>query len=97
MSKLIFTKVVSDIVNGGKDSSGNRIINVLAKQNELAIYEIDHPVINNKLRILIDGHTNELETLILNRFNKVKQKYIEEKWLGHSVWKPSAGCRLMVW
>nr|WP_312324516.1 hypothetical protein [Acinetobacter oleivorans] len=71
------TQLVMDIKVGAKDLSGNKIIQVHAKHNEFAIYEIETSDINNKLRVLIDGYTNASEREIQDRFNKVKQKYIE--------------------
>jgi len=66
---------------GGKDGSGNTIIQVIASGDEFAIYEIDHPDISERLRVTIDGITNEREHELAERFNKVNQKYIEAKGL----------------
>ena len=66
---------------GAKDGSGNTIIQVLASGDEFAIYEIDNPDISERLRVIIDGHTNEREHELAERFNKVNQKYIEAKGL----------------
>lgn len=66
---------------GAKDSAGNTVFQLLASGNEYAIYEIDDADINNRLRVYIDGHTDESEQKLLDRFVKVKQKYIEAKGL----------------
>lgn len=66
---------------GGEDSSGYKIVQILAFGNEYVIYEIDDEDINNKLRVFIDGYTDESEKKIVDRFVKVKQKYIEAKGL----------------
>lgn len=66
---------------GEKDDSGHIIVEILSKNNEYVIYEIDTPDINNKLRVIIDGHTDESEKKITDRFNLVKQKFIEAKGL----------------
>ncbi len=81
MSKTEVTKSIQSIQVGQKDSSGNKIIQVLAKNNEFAIYEIDTSDINNRLRVTIDGHTDQSEELITERFKKIKQKYISAKGL----------------
>lgn len=73
------TKTIENIKKGQLDDSGNKITNVLVKYDEYAIYEIDDPDINNRLRIIIDGHTNESESKIKDRFNKVKIQYIKAK------------------
>lgn len=73
------TKLVSDIKVGATDISGNKVTNVLAKYNEFVIYEIDHPDINTRIRVLIEGYTDESEMKLQSRFNEVKQKYIEAK------------------
>jgi hypothetical protein len=75
------TDSILEIKVGEKDHAGNKIINVLATNNEFAIYEIEHTDINSRLRVRIDGHTDESEKLIQDRFNKVKQGYIEAKGL----------------
>jgi len=72
---------VSKIVKGGKDSSGYEIVDVLAKGNEYAVYEIEHADINNRLRVLVEGFTDESEKSLMERFAVVKQKYIEAKGL----------------
>ncbi|MCS4533089.1 hypothetical protein [Neisseria montereyensis] len=76
------TKLHPDIEKikiGEKDSSGNIIIDVLAKQNEFAIYEIDTIHIQNRIKVLISGHTDISENKLIDRFNKIKMKYIEAK------------------
>ena len=66
---------------GAKDGRGNTVVQILASGNEYAIYEIDDPDINNKLRVFIDGRTDEKEQELVDRFVKVKQRYIEAKGL----------------
>lgn len=46
------------------DVSGNKVVNVLSKANEFVIYEIDDPDMTNKLRVLIDGYTDESEKIL---------------------------------
>lgn len=75
------TESISKIKKGLTDGSGNIVQHVLASGNEYVIYEIDEEDINNRLRVHIDGHTDESEKLIIERFVKVKQKYIEAKGL----------------
>lgn len=58
---------------------GNTIAHVLATQNEFAIYEIDTTDINNRLRVLIDGHSEESERKLINKFDHVKQEYVKAK------------------
>ncbi|WP_419536551.1 hypothetical protein [Endozoicomonas sp.] len=79
MSKSEVVESIKAVTVGSKDMSNNLIINVLAKHNEYAIYEIETDDINNRLKVLIDGHTDEAELKIQSRFNIVKQKYIEAK------------------
>lgn len=79
MSKSDIVESVKNIVNGAKDLSGNKVINVLAKHNEYVIYEIETYDVNNRIKVLIDGHTDDSELRIQKRFNSVKQKYIEAK------------------
>jgi hypothetical protein len=75
------TKGVIELKKGAKDRAGNTVVQVLATGNEYAIYEIDDSDINNRLRVFIDAHTDEKEQQILDRFVKVKQRYIEAKGL----------------
>jgi len=79
MEKTDIVESINKIIINDKDMSGNKIINVLVKQNEYVIYEIETDDINNKIKVFIDGHTDESEHKIQNRFNTVKQKYIEAK------------------
>lgn len=72
-------KTVAAIVIGAKDFSGNTVANVLAKHNEYVIYEIETDDINNRIKVLISGHNDKSEKIIQDRFNNVKQKYIEAK------------------
>lgn len=75
------THYVSSIKKGNTDTSGEKIIHVLASGNEFAIYEIEHPDINNRLKVLIDGHTDESENTLTEIFDIVKQDYIKAKGL----------------
>lgn len=75
------TDLIKSIVIGGKDPASNMVINVLARSNEYIIYEIEDEDVNNKIKVLVDGLTDESEKDIANRFNTVKQKYIEAKGL----------------
>lgn len=68
---------IAKITIGETDLSGNKIVFVHSKHNEYAIYEIDTNEINNRLKVLIDGYTDKSEKLIQDRFNKVKQDYIQ--------------------
>ena len=79
MEKTEVKESINNIKIGELDESGNKIVNVLAKHNEYAIYEIDSSNIQNRIRVLIDGHTDESEQKIQQRFNKVKSDYIRAK------------------
>ncbi len=81
MSKKEPVQSVKNIIVGNKDENGYKITNVLAKGNEYAIYEIDHPDINYKLRVHIDGEDDNSESKLVENYNLVKQKYIEAKGL----------------
>ncbi len=81
MAKAMPTEIIKNIGVNKKDSSGNEIIQVFAKGNEYAIYEILDEDINNKLRVQIDGLNDESEKKLIEQFNLVKQKYIEAKGL----------------
>lgn len=70
---------IKTITVGERDSSNNKVVNVLAKHNEFVIYEIETNDINNRLKVFIDGHTDASEAALQGRFNRVKQKYIEAK------------------
>lgn len=61
------------------DPSGNRIITILSSQNEFIIYEIDTADINNRLRVLIDGYTDNSEKELVKKFDIVKQNYVRAK------------------
>ncbi|MPS35483.1 MAG: hypothetical protein E2593_09340 [Stenotrophomonas sp.] len=80
-SKQEPTERVATLISKQIDVHGNKVTHVLASQNEFVIYEIDTPDINNKLKVLIDGHSNESERKIINRFDKVKQEYVKAKGL----------------
>lgn len=71
------SKLVMAVNIGAMDVANNKITHVLVKHNEFAIYEIDTPNINNRIRTVIDGYTDESEQKIQDRFNKVKQDYIQ--------------------
>ena len=77
--KTDFTESIKKIQVGAKDDNGSIIKNVLVTYNEFVIYEIDDKDINHSLRVLIDGHTDESEKILSDRYIKVKQKYIEAK------------------
>lgn len=72
---------ISEIKIGSKDLSGNIVTQVLSKKNEFVIYEIDAIEPEDRLRVLIDGHTDESENKLVNKFNKVKMKYVMAKGL----------------
>ena len=73
------TQSISGIQAGGKDDAGNIVKRVLAVGNEYVIYEIDDPDVNHSIKIIIDGHTDESEKIVADRYLKVKMKYIEAK------------------
>jgi len=75
------TPAISSIKKGAEDASGNIVKYVLAFQNEFVIYEIENSDINNRLRVLFDGYTQERENVLIQRFNRVKQNYIKAKGL----------------
>ncbi|MCG9040563.1 hypothetical protein [Laribacter hongkongensis] len=79
MIKSDMVESIKAILIGAIDLSGNKVINVLAKYNEYVIYEIETDDINNRIKVFIDGRSDESETSIQKRFNSVKQKYIEAK------------------
>lgn len=81
MSKTPPTEKIRNIVCGNKDPFGYKIENVLARGNEYAIYEADVADINNRIRVLIDGINDESEKALIDKYNKVKPKYIEAKGL----------------
>jgi hypothetical protein len=81
MSKKQPVQSIKKIIVGNEDENGYKITNVLAKGNEYAIYEIDHSDINYKLRVQIDGEDNDTEAIIVEKYNLVKQNYIEAKGL----------------
>lgn len=81
MSKTEPIKSIKEIKIGSKDSNNYTITEILAKGNEFAIYEIDHNDITTKLRVLIDGLSDESEANLTKKFAIVKQKYIVAKGL----------------
>lgn len=72
---------VKNIKIGNVDEAGNKIINVLSQYNEFVIYEIESKSVENRIKVLIDGYTDESERKIQDRFNKVKMDYISAKGL----------------
>ena len=72
---------IAKIKPGQIDDAGNKVVHILAKANEYCIYEIEHSDINYRLRVLIDGYTDESEKNLVNRFNIVKNGYIIAKGL----------------
>lgn len=81
---MIKTEPKQEIVNikpGKIDSAGNKVLHILAKGNEYCIYEIEHADINYRLRVEIDGFTDESEKQLINRFNIVKNGYLIAKGL----------------
>lgn len=79
LNKSTVVEQINKINIGASDTAGHKVVNVLSKHNEFVIYEIEADNINSKLRVLIDGHTDESEARITKRLNNVKQKYIEAK------------------
>jgi len=73
------TPAIEKALSEQVDPSGNRIITVLSAQNEFLIYEIQTDDINNRLRVLIDGHTDESERELIRKFDSVKQNYVRAK------------------
>ena len=61
MSKTDTVESIKAIVSDAEDNSGNKVVNVLAKHNEYVIYEIETKDINNRIKVFIDGHTDESE------------------------------------
>lgn len=80
-TKKLGTEEVVKIKKGSEDLSGNIVKLVLARYNEFVIYEIEDDDINNRLKILIDGYTDESENILIQKFNLVKQNYIKAKGL----------------
>lgn len=76
-TKTGVVETIKKINVGELDPGGNLIIAVHAKHNEYAIYEIESNDINNKLKVLIEGHSDDSEKKITRRFSSVKQKYIQ--------------------
>ncbi len=81
MPKIKPSELITAIVVGGKDPAENQVVNVLARNNEYVIYEIEDDDVNNRMKLLVDGLTDESEAAISTRFNTIKQKYIEAKGL----------------
>lgn len=75
------TDKIKAIVCGKDDSYGNKIVDVIDTGDEFAIYEIDHPDINERLRVEIEGRDDDSQKALLAKFNRVSQKYIEAKGL----------------
>ncbi|HAV5501236.1 TPA: hypothetical protein JI107_18000 [Acinetobacter baumannii] len=76
-TKTAVTDMIKAIRVGELDPSNNKIVLVHSKYNEYAIYEIETSDINDRLRVIIDGHTDESEQAYTQKFNTVKQKYIQ--------------------
>lgn len=76
-TKTTVKNTIAAIRVGEFDNSNNKIILVHSKYNEYAIYEIESEDINDRLRVIIDGHTDEREKDYTRKFNAVKQKYIQ--------------------
>lgn len=76
-TKTSVVETIKKINVGELDPGNNLIVAVHSKHNEYAIYEIDSNDVNNKLKVLIDGHTDESEKKITRRYSSVKQKYIQ--------------------
>lgn len=72
-------KAIADALTERVDISGNKISHILSMQNEFLVYEIETEDINNRLRVLIDGHTDESERKIIDKFDAVKQNYVKAK------------------
>ncbi|MEZ7786063.1 hypothetical protein [Neisseria perflava] len=72
-------ETISNLKKGGLDVSGNKIINILAKYNEFIIYEIDIGNIQDRIKVFIDGHTDNSERIIQDKFSAVKLNYIKAK------------------
>lgn len=73
------TPIIKKALSEQVDPVGNRIVTVLSSQNEFLIYEIATDDISNRLRVLIDGHTDESEKELLRKFDHVKQNYVRAK------------------
>lgn len=72
---------VSRIKVGVLDSGGNVVVDVLARGDEYVIYEVKSEDIGNRLRVYIEGFTEERDREIIERFIAVKQKYVVAKGL----------------
>lgn len=81
MSKTKRKESINSLKIGEKDTNGHIIVDILASGNEYSIYEIETKDINKKLRVLIDGNDDKSEKILTDKFNNVKQKYIEAKGL----------------
>lgn len=81
MSKTEPKPEIASIKPGKIDAAGNKVLHILAKGNEYCIYEIEHQDINYRLRVEIDGFTDESEKELVNKFNIVKNGYIISKGL----------------
>lgn len=79
LKKTETTQLIKKILSEKVDPAGNRIITILSSQNEFIIYEIDTEDINNRLKVLIDGHTDDSENELIKKFDAVKQNYVRAK------------------
>ncbi|MFD1605083.1 hypothetical protein ACFSJW_00665 [Flavobacterium artemisiae] len=81
MNKIVPNPEIANIKPGEIDGAGNKVIHILSKGNEFCIYEIEHHDINYRLRVQIDGYTDDSERELVNRFNIVKRGYTVAKGL----------------
>jgi hypothetical protein len=77
--KMAPMESVAKIKIGALDANGLKVTAVLAKDNEFAIYEIEHENPDARMKVFIDGYTDASEKQIKDRFNAVKQEYILAK------------------
>lgn len=76
-----FVPKIQKLLESKKDESGNTVVNVLAAGNEYVIYEKECKDINDRLKVLIHGRTEESDSDLLKRFTAVKSRYVEAKGL----------------
>lgn len=81
MSKTEMKAEIANIKPGKIDGAGNKVIHILAKGNEYCIYEIENQDINYRLRVEIDGFTDDSEKELVRKFNIVKNGYLLAKGL----------------
>ncbi|MGY4516309.1 hypothetical protein [Lysobacter sp. HA18] len=73
------TANVARVIATLQDLNGNKITQILASQNDFVIYEIETDDPCNRLKVLIDGHTEVSERRLIQRFDAVKQEYVKAK------------------